>query len=256
MQATNNPTSAGGLSEESSSGFHHWLLRTKLYLIALVVTLGYLFIGRANSNDPAWVQVNLPLSSASVLILCLSAVESYLFVRRVRQHNAEMAAARAREIELQQRLAFQRQTILSQITGSLIDRLDTNQIPTPVLEKIGQLFEANVVAMWVVKKGAMQQFLLRGVQGLNAHDADQLQAAPWSLAEYDNAQAVPPQIIVIHDGRKLSASLASFVEREHVVVTVLTPIVRRQEQVGLIGLFYREPITISDPLAKIGRAHV
>ncbi len=226
-----------------------WFLRTKLYLIALVVTIAYLFVGRLNSRDRVWAQINLPLSAASVLVLCLSAAESYIFVRRIRQHNQEMAAARAREIKLQQHLAYQRQTILSQLTSSLIDRLDTSHVPQEVLEKIRQLFEADLVAMWITQPGDPRRFLLRGVLGLNAHSADQLQAAPWSLPEFEDPQEEPQQYITSRAQEQLSPALTTFAERERISVSVLTPIIRRHEQAGLIGVFYREPITVSPPLA-------
>jgi len=229
--------------------FQHWFLRTKLYLLAIVVTLVYLFVGRLNSPDRVWAQINLPLSAASVLVLCLSASESYLFVCRIRQYNREMAAARARELELQQHLAYQRQTILSQLTSSLMDRLDTSHVPQDVLEKTRQLFEADLVAMWITQPGDSRRFLLRGVLGLNAHSADQLQAAPWSLPEFEDPQEEPQQHIASHVPQQLSPALATFAERERIAVAVLTPIVRRHEQAGLIGVFYREPITISQSLA-------
>jgi len=227
----------------------HWLLRTKLYLLAIVVTLVYLFIGSVSSNDRVWAQINLPLSAASVLVIGLSGAESYLFVCRLRQHHQDMLAARAREVELQQHLAYQRQTILSQLTSSLMDRLDTSQVPEDVLEKTRQLFEADLVAVWLAQPGELRRFLLRGVLGLNAHTADQLQAAPWSLPEFEDPQQPIQQHIASDAPRQLSPALATFAEREHITVAALTPILRRQEQIGLIGIFYREPITISQSLA-------
>lgn len=249
MPPTDTQSSDNNQSSHRRWAFQHWLLRTKLYLLAVVVTLAYLFVGHLNSKDPVWAQINLPLSAASVLVLCLSVSESYLLVRHLRQHHQEMLAARAREIELQQHLAYQRQTILSQLTSSLMDRLDTSQVPQEVLEKTRQLFEADLVAIWLTQPGELRRFLLRGVLGVNAHATDQLQAAPWSLPEFEDPQKQTQQHIATDAPRQLSPTLAAFAEREHITVAALTPILRRQEQVGLIGIFYREPITISQPLA-------
>jgi signal transduction histidine kinase/ActR/RegA family two-component response regulator len=249
MELTDPQSPDGNLLPKSRWNFQHWFLRSKLYLLAIVVTISYLFVGRISSNDPVWAQINLPLSAASVLVLCLSAVESYLFLCRLRRHNQEIAAARAREIELQQRLAYQRQTILSQLTSALMDRLDTTQVPTEVLDKIRQFFEADLVAIWTTQPGDLRRFLLRGVLGLNAHAADQLQAAPWSLPEFEDSRETPQQRIASDTSRQLSPALAAFADREHIRVAVLTPIVRRREPVGLVGVFYREPISISQPLA-------
>ncbi|MBM3861404.1 MAG: response regulator [Verrucomicrobia bacterium] len=249
MQAHNPQSSVAPTPPQPRRTWQHWLLRTKLYLLAIAVTLAYFFIGHLNSTDRIWAQINLPLSAASVLLVCLSAVESYLLIHRFRQHNQEMAAARARELELQQHLAYQRQTILSQLTSSLMDRLDTSQIPQDVLEKICQLFESNLAAIWTVQTGDAPQFLLRGVHGLNAHTPDQLQAAPWSLPEFDDPQKPPQQQIATSPSRQLSPALAAFTERERVSTAVLTPIIRRHEHIGLVGIFYREPINVSPALA-------
>jgi len=224
-------------------------LRAKLYLVAVVVTLAYLFTGYLNSKDAIWAQINLPLSTVSVLVLCLSMAESYLLVQRLRRHNQEMAAANARERALQQHLAYQRQTILSQLISSLMDRFDTSQVPRDVLEKIQQLFEADLVALWLATPDQPRQCILRGVLGLNAHNADELKGAPWSLPEFEDPQKPPQQLIVADAPRHLSPALAAFTERERITTVALTPILRRQEQIGLVGIFYRHPISLSQSLA-------
>ena len=96
--------------------------------MALVITLSYMLIGRLNNDNDSWVQVSLPLSSASLLLVSLAAAETYLYVQRVQRNHAELQAARAHEIELSQRLAFQRQSTLNQISRALIDKLDVAQI--------------------------------------------------------------------------------------------------------------------------------
>jgi uncharacterized membrane protein YphA (DoxX/SURF4 family) len=103
----------------------------------LPIALAYLVIGRLNRHSPkgdrftdhkmeppnnegpSWVEVNLPLNAFSVLLVCLSAAEMYLFVQHIQNHES-LQAARQREQELSQRVAFQRQTILSQISCALI----------------------------------------------------------------------------------------------------------------------------------------
>ena len=82
--------------------------RARLYGGALVITLSYLLIGNLNNDNPSWVQVHLPLSALSVLLLSLSAAETYLFVQRIQRNSEELQAARVREMDLTQRLAFQR----------------------------------------------------------------------------------------------------------------------------------------------------
>ena len=150
--------------------------RARLYGMALVITLSYMLIGRLNNDSDSWVQVSLPLSSASLLLISLSAAETYLYVQRVQQNHEELRAARVREIELSQRLAFQRQSTLNQISRALIDKLDVAQITQEVLEKIAQLFEADVVAAWLIEKTGPTHFALKGTFGFTAHSFEQLKA--------------------------------------------------------------------------------
>src|SRR5580700_2352895 len=120
--------------------------RARLYGMALVITLSYMLIGRLNNDSDSWVQVSLPLSSASLLLLSLSGAETYLYVQRVQRNQEELETTRTSELELSQRMAFQRQSTLNQISRALIDKLDAARISPDVLEKIAQLFEADAVA--------------------------------------------------------------------------------------------------------------
>ena len=210
-----------------------------------MITLSYLFIGRLNNDDQSWVEVNLPLSSLSILLLCLSAAEAYLFVQRIQRNNEELDAARERERELSQRLAFQRQTILNQISRELIDRLDVNQMPQEVLEKIAQLFEADVVTTWTVEKNGDAKFLLKGALGLNAHAAGQVETMTWAFPQFNLNMKDPRQHIVENPARDLAPGLAAFCEREKLSCAVFSSIVRRDELVGIVGIFYRKPFPLS-----------
>ncbi len=223
--------------------------RIRLYGGALVITLAYLLIGRLSNENQNWVQVHLPLSALSILLLCLSASEMYLFVQRLQKNNEELNASRQREVELSQRLAFQRQTILSQISRALIDQLDVNQMPREVLERIAQLFEADVVTIWGLVRSGSRPFLLRGVCGVNVHSKEQIDAIEWSFPQFENNSTKGRQFIVTDVHRDLSPSLAAFCEKERIVCCAITPIVRRDEFVGIIGVFYRNPLTISPSLA-------
>src|SRR5579859_429234 len=80
-----------------------WSPRARLYGMALVITLSYMLMGRLNNDNDSWVQVNLPFSSASLLLVSLAAAEMYIYVQRVQRHNTELQLARDRELELSQR---------------------------------------------------------------------------------------------------------------------------------------------------------
>ena len=230
-------------------GVREWPPRARLYGMALVITLSYLLIGRLNNDNDSWVQVSLPLSSASLLLLSLAGAEAYLYVQRVQRNQEELQAARAREIELSQRLAFQRQSTLNQISRDLIDKLDVAQISTGVLEKIAQLFEAEAVAAWMVEKKGHGCFVLKGAHGFTGHDFQQREAADWLFPAFEQTPNEPRQVITTKVSPEVSPALADVCTRGRIGCAVLSPVVRRKELVGLIGIFYREPREISQSLA-------
>ncbi len=225
-----------------------WSPRARSYALALVTTLGYWMIGRASNVDPHWGQIYLPLSAVSVLLLGLSAAEVYIYIHRLQQSQAELQAARGREIDLSQRLALQRQTILNTISRNLIDKLDINQMPREVLENIALLFAANVVTLWQTDK-ATAKIVLKGGFGLHNHTDEQLAAIHWAFPRFEDPVTRVRQIVLDSGQQRLPAALAEFCQTERIVSSALIPIVRRHELVGAIGIFYRQALNISPSLA-------
>ncbi len=217
--------------------------------MALVITLSYMLIGRLNNDNDSWVQVSLPLSSASLLLVSLAAAETYLHVQRTQRKQEELEAARDRELELSQRLAFQRQSTLNQISRALIDKLDVAQMSTEVLEKIAQLFEADLIAAWVAENNSHPHFTLKGAFGFTGHNVEQLEAAEWSFPMFEQAHQEPRQLLLNNPAQTGPESLIDVCGRERIVCAALNPVVRRHELVGLIGVFYRSPRDISPSLA-------
>jgi signal transduction histidine kinase/CheY-like chemotaxis protein len=217
--------------------------------MALVITLSYMLIGRFNNGNDSWVQVSLPLSSASLLLVALAAVETYLCVQRVQSNQEELQAIRAREADLSQRLAYQRQSTLNQISRALIDKLDIAQISQEVLEKISQLFEADGVAAWVTEKNGQTHFILKGAFGFRAHGFEQLDATDLSFSAPELPSNDSRPLVFNDMAQEAPYPVADVCGRERFVCAVLNPVVRRNEIVGLLGVFYRNPREISQSLA-------
>ena len=97
-----------------------------------------------------------------------------------RKHE-ELGATSSHELELSQRLVFQRQSALDQISRALIDKLDIAQMSPEVLEKIAQLFEADVIAAWIAENNGHPRFVLKDAFGFTAHNVEQLEATEWSF---------------------------------------------------------------------------
>src|ERR1039458_6319141 len=200
------PTAASIQAREGSP-------RARLYGMALVITLSYMLIGRLNNDNDSWVQVSLPLSTASLLLISLAAAETYLYVQHVQRNHEELQAGRVREIELSQRLAFQRQSTLNQISRALIDKLDVAQISPEVLEKIAQLFEADVVAAWVTEKNGLTHFALKSAFGFTAHSFEQLEAVDWSFPAFEQMHADPHQLVLLNAAQSAPAGLVTVCEQ-------------------------------------------
>jgi signal transduction histidine kinase/CheY-like chemotaxis protein len=229
-------------------GPQQWSPRARLYGGALVITLSYLLIGSLNNENKSWVEVDLSTSSVSVLLLGIAAAETYLYVQRMQKNQEELQTDRARETELSQRMAFQRQSILSQISGALINTLDLNQMPKEVMEKVAQLFEADLVATWVTDPGAPGSFALKSVHGLTGHTREQLESVRWQFPQFHNGAEQLRQLILEEIGPDISPTLATFCQRERLVSAVLSPIISRNELAGIVGVFYRKRMSVSPSL--------
>jgi signal transduction histidine kinase/CheY-like chemotaxis protein len=216
--------------------------------MALAITLGYMLVARLSSGNNFWVQVSLPLSSVSLLLVALAAVETCLFVQRIQKTQTELETSRAQETELSQRLAIQRQTTLNQICRALFDNLDVTRISADILEKIAQLFEADAVAAWLTEKNGETRFLLKGAFGFTAHKLEQLSAEDWTFPAFEQSANASQPLVIADLANQLPPALGHVCERERVTGAVLTPIVCRNEIVGLLGVFYRNGRSISPSL--------
>ena len=222
--------------------------RARVYGVAVIISLSYALVGALNNDYNTSAQVNLPVSTASVLLFSLAGAEMYLHLQRTQRRQVELQEVRAREQELGQRLAYQRQSILSQISRALINRLDTNTMPPEVMEKAAQLFEADVAVTWVVDPAGPSRFMLKDAFGLNTHTTERLQTVEWTFPTLQEERQEPRQVTVENPAEFPGAEFATFCQRERLVTAVLTPVMRRKELMGVVGVCYRQPTELSPSL--------
>jgi signal transduction histidine kinase len=225
-----------------------WSARARLYLMALAITGGY-WLMRHEGGNQIWSQISLPLSSAALLLLCTGGAEACLFILRLQHQHEELRAAQAGEREVTQRLAVQRLTLLNQISRALIDKLDVTELPAEVLQSIAQLFAADVVVAWVLDKSGARHFTVRGVCGIQAHKAADVVAVPWSFPNYEGETKEHTQSVVTDFSSDVSPAMATFCGREKIQTAVFSPVLQRDDLAGIIGVFYRTPMSISPSLA-------
>jgi signal transduction histidine kinase/CheY-like chemotaxis protein len=220
--------------------------RVPLYGAAVAVGLLYFFTGKLSSDSSISASVNLPLSALSVIAVCVAGGEAYLFFQSVSRANVETRKARERELELAQRVALQRQTVLNEISRGLIDCLDVNQISASVLERIGSLFEANVIIVWGINRTGTS---IKGAYGLNHPTPADLEALRLALPSFSHTANGYSQILITDIARETNSQLTAFCQQEQITSIALSPVVRRNELVAGLGLFFRKPLILSPSLA-------
>ena len=226
----------------------HWTARARLYGAALIFSLTYLLVGRLSSNDLQWVQVYLPLSASSVLLLASAAVEAYFLIRRLQQRHAELLAQQARDQAAAQQLALQRQGNFNEITRALLDKLDLEHLPAEVLERMAALFQADVVGIWSVTSGPPARFILRGAHGLEAPAATQLATLTRTTACFD-AVITTGKPVALDVAGVTTPAFAVFCQSENLVAGTLNPVWCRDHLAGVVGVFYRQ-----EPAASVTSA--
>jgi signal transduction histidine kinase len=217
----------------------HWTARARLYGAALIFSLTYLLVGRLSSNDLQWVQVYLPLSASSVLLLGAAAVEAYFLIRRLQRRQVELLEQQVRDQAAAQRRAVQRQDSFNDISRALLDKLDLEHLPAEVLAKIAALFQADVVGIWSVTGGPALRFELKGVQGLAPAAAEQLGMVTRGPACFDAVLSTGRPVALDVAGLGTPA-FAMFCEGEKLVAGTLNPVLCRENVAGVVGVFYRQ----------------
>jgi signal transduction histidine kinase/CheY-like chemotaxis protein len=226
-----------------------WRVRARLYGMTLIVVLTYLLVGRVSSKNQKWVEVDLPVSAAALLLVGLAGVEAYFVIQRLQRRYQELQAARSREIELAERLSEQRRSILNQVSRTLLDKLNLRQLPPDVVEKVALLFETDVVSIWLADRSAPKLFIPRGVSGLTETAASELGAIGHASPCFEKVLQHSLQLTVTDFRRDTAPPMAAFCEREGLLSAIFTPIVCHDTIVGIIGAFYRQKRDIPLPLA-------
>lgn len=226
-----------------------WSQRARLYASAAGVAIIYFLVGRLSSDNPRWVQVDLPLSAASVLVFGLGVGEAVFAIQRWQRRYHELQAARAREIELADRLAEQRRNILNQISRALLNNLDMRQVPTELVERLALLFETDVVAVWIAEHTAEGLLAARGICGLSDAAAKELGTIGRVSPCFEKVLQEQRQIIIENLPHDAVPALAGFCKREGLITGAFTPIISRETVVGVVAAFYRQNRQIAAPLA-------
>lgn len=218
-----------------------WTPRARYCVAALALAVFYCaVIGSVNQSFN--LNPNL-LSLLFASVLAVATISACLLALRLRQRRTDLDANRELEKTAQQNLAAQRHHILNQILRDLLDSLHTTQISPAILQNIGSLFAADLVAIWIADKQHPGQFSCRGVYGLLAHTPENVTTVGWTFPQFE--PATTSQFITTDLAAQLVAPThLSFCERESVKALVFNPVVRRGQLIGVVGILYRHEVEL------------
>ena len=225
-----------------------WSRRIRIYGAALLVTACVITIGLFGFRPQFLNKIDIPVIGILLLLLGAVAAEAYLHATRVQERAVEADTTHVREKELAEHLAHHHQTIFNEISRLLINRLDVNELPAEVLERIAQLTEADLIIVWVTSRTNPGQSTMKGVFGLSNLTQQQAEALRLPVPPFALTATGYEPIILEDARRETSATLRRFCETENVASFYLAPIICRNELVGGIGAFYRKKLTVTPSL--------
>jgi hypothetical protein len=98
---------------------------------------------------------------------------------------------------------------------------------------------------WLTEKNGQTRFLLKGAFGFTTCKLEQLEAAALDVPRVRAIGLRRPSARHYERGATIAAGARELCDRERVTSAVLIPIVCRDEIVGLLGIFYRNPRDIA-----------
>lgn len=224
--------------------------RARFYGLAVALIGASLALARYYNADQRLAPSQVAVNVVVLGMVSVFAIEAYLRIRQLKHQADDLQAARDREAHLSARIAQHRQTLLNQISRSLVDRLDYNQMPDEIPEKIAQLFNADIVLVWTAANTKPVSFKLITQAGIpQSTVADGLATDPWYLPAFEEPAAQFNQYLVECVPATISDRLTHFCQTRRIETVAVTPIVGRSQLVGLIGVFYRRHTVLSTDLA-------
>lgn len=224
--------------------------RARLYGLAVALIVAGLALARLYNPDPRLALAHVAVTTVVLGLVSVFGIESHLRIRKLKQQADDLQAARDREAHLSARIAQHRQTLLNQISRALVDRLDYNQMPDEIPEKIAQLFNADIVLVWTAAHTKPVSFKLITQAGIpRSTVAAGLATDPWYLPAFEEPAAQFNQYLVETVPATTSDMLTHFCRAHRLETVAVTPIVGRSQLVGLIGVFYRRHTALSAELA-------
>jgi hypothetical protein len=220
--------------------------------MVIIASLLYLLAGRLGNPDLTWVEIHLPLSAASFLLVAVAGAEGILMIRHWQERHADVTAMRTREQELAIRITTQRLDRLNEIAESLLCYDHAAALAKVVPGKLASLFESDVTAVWTTDGLGSQTFELQGVNGLNERDQHAFAALTKATPCFERAGHALQPLVITDFARDTAPALASFCRDQRLVTAVLSPVWAGNRLLGLIGLFYREtPVITPVALAEL-----
>jgi hypothetical protein len=234
--AINHPSDAKSLHTPSQRA---------LYGLCVVVALAFLLAARATNDSALWVQMNLPLATGTMLLVCLAGVEFRCYL----QNLALKQAAQAAELDQVEQSALHRQHLFNAMWQTLADSRGQERLPESVMQGLASLFPSDLLAVWSAEN-LPDTYRLRGVYP----------AVGETPARLDKVAHVSPCFQLLQERKKLthfssfarptSPAMVWFCEENGLEHVVMCPVLVRQELVGVLAFFSRQEPKIPSKLAE------
>lgn len=182
----------------------------------------------------------LPVTGASMLMLCLAGAELTCYLQRV----AGERRAEAEQIERNELNAVERQRSFNRMWQELADSRGSDAVPTTVMAELQLLFSANLVAAW--HADGVRGFRLAGLHPASDDVKVRLERIAQMSPCFDKLRQTQQLICASNLELDTSKAFAWFCDDNGYQHVILCPVLVRHDLVGALGFFYADkPCTAS-----------
>jgi len=222
-----------------------WSPRVRWYGVVVSVGLLYLLVGRVSSDNLTWVQIHLPMSAASLVLVALAGVEACFLVRQWQDRHSALTMLRVQEQESALRITTQRLECINELAAHVAGDNSAAALAKVVPQKLAALFESDVTGVWTLDDHLPGAFDLRGIDGLNDTRRQAFGVLTKCTPCFEKVARSTQPVSVGNFTRDTAPSLAAFCGEEKLTNAVFSPVWVDGRLEALIGLFYKQAPSIT-----------
>ena len=212
--------------------------------MCVVVTLAVLLLLHG-SDSLTSVNAYVPMIVATMLAIGLAGAEWQVFLER----NSAERLVDAAKFEAAEHQAADRQHAFNQLWQLLADSRGQDAVPAEAMEHLRELFPAELCVVWAARDG-QRSYRVCGLQPAQAETWARLDKIAQSAPCFERVREVKrvlPVTDLVHD---TAPALALFCEQRELRQAILCPVLVRQELVGVLAFFHKQPVKLTTKTAE------